>query len=241
MKAVTFAVPASETALGDTFERLPDVGFRLDRVAESGSRSRFAPVWIDAADRSELDAALAEDPSVTVAGVLIEGADALLYELEFGERMRAMADVVFDHGGVIRDAVARDGTWRFRLLFPEEAETSIVHETLRDRGLRVEVTHVSTAEWLDDGGLTDKQYEALRIAHRSGYYEIPRETSLENLAEQVTITYQSLSERLRRAHRELVERALVADGVSASSAESRVDRERTGGDGNSRGEILPTD
>ncbi|WP_247731027.1 helix-turn-helix domain-containing protein [Halovivax limisalsi] len=58
-------------------------------------------------------------------------------------------------------------------------------------------------------GLTDEQREALRIAYERGYFEIPRRTSLEGLADELGITASSVSERLRRAQTQLVQETVA--------------------------------
>ena len=57
--------------------------------------------------------------------------------------------------------------------------------------------------------LTDKQGEALELAFEQGYYEIPRDTTAKEFAEAVGISHQALSERLRRAHKNLAENTVV--------------------------------
>ncbi|ELZ95947.1 putative DNA binding protein [Haloferax mucosum ATCC BAA-1512] len=54
-------------------------------------------------------------------------------------------------------------------------------------------------------GLTDCQHEALRTAYEMGYFEIPRQTSLDEVANELGITASSLSERIRRAQTHLIE------------------------------------
>jgi len=51
--------------------------------------------------------------------------------------------------------------------------------------------------------LTEPQQEAIAEAYRQGYYDVPREISLEELANELDISHQALSERLRRANRVL--------------------------------------
>ncbi|QPV61534.1 helix-turn-helix domain-containing protein [Halosimplex litoreum] len=57
----------------------------------------------------------------------------------------------------------------------------------------------------NDDGLTDAQREAVRTAHRLGYFEIPRTATLDDVAAELDISASSLSERLRRAQTHLVE------------------------------------
>lgn len=58
-------------------------------------------------------------------------------------------------------------------------------------------------------GLTDRQREALRIAYELGYFEIPREATLEDVAVALDVTASSVSERLRRAQTQLVEETVA--------------------------------
>jgi predicted DNA binding protein len=57
-------------------------------------------------------------------------------------------------------------------------------------------------------GLTDCQQMALQVAAERGYYTVPRETTADELAEEFGISHQALSERLRRAHGNLVHQIL---------------------------------
>jgi hypothetical protein len=58
-------------------------------------------------------------------------------------------------------------------------------------------------------GLTDRQYEALRIAYELGYFTIPRDASLEDVAAELDIAPSSVSERLRRAQTQLIEETVA--------------------------------
>ncbi|MUV90398.1 DNA-binding protein [Halapricum sp. CBA1109] len=59
-------------------------------------------------------------------------------------------------------------------------------------------------------GLTDRQQEALRIAYEMGYFDIPREASLDDIAAELDISPSSLSERLRRAQTHLIETSVAS-------------------------------
>lgn len=58
-------------------------------------------------------------------------------------------------------------------------------------------------------GLTDRQHEALRIAYELGYFGIPRQASLEDVAAELDISPSSVSERLRRAQTQLIEETVA--------------------------------
>jgi hypothetical protein len=58
-------------------------------------------------------------------------------------------------------------------------------------------------------GLTDNQQEARRTAYELGYFDIPRQASLEAVAAELDISASSVSERLRRAQTRLVEETVA--------------------------------
>lgn len=58
-------------------------------------------------------------------------------------------------------------------------------------------------------GLTDRQHEALRIAYERGYFDIPRQTSLEEVATELDISPSSVTERLRRAQTQIIEETVA--------------------------------
>lgn len=58
------------------------------------------------------------------------------------------------------------------------------------------------AELVDD--LTEKQLRVLRVAHAAGYFEWPRETTAEAMADRLDIATPTFSEHLRAAERKLL-------------------------------------
>lgn len=58
-------------------------------------------------------------------------------------------------------------------------------------------------------GLTRMQYNALTTAWEMGYFETPRDVTLTEIADELGITEQSLSQRLRRAYHTLIAHTLV--------------------------------
>jgi predicted DNA binding protein len=78
-------------------------------------------------------------------------------------------------------------------------------------------------------GLTPPQYEALTLACERGYFAVPREIDLEGLAEEIGVSHQALSERLRRGHQTLIKTVLGGPGTpltAAPAAEQSLDDER---------------
>jgi len=96
---------------------------------------------------------------------------------------------------------------------PPDAEPRTILETLSERApgfefvSKGEVSSHSTAEPetppLRDA-LTNRQREVLRAAYLAGYYEWPRDTTAEQLAETLGIASSTLHQHLRRANRNIL-------------------------------------
>jgi len=63
-----------------------------------------------------------------------------------------------------------------------------------------------------EDGLTRKQLQALRLAHENGYFSVPRESSLAEIGEELDVSTQSVSERLRRGLTVVLEREMCEEG-----------------------------
>ncbi|WP_135663623.1 helix-turn-helix domain-containing protein [Halorhabdus rudnickae] len=61
----------------------------------------------------------------------------------------------------------------------------------------------------DDDGQTTPQHEALRVVYRMGYFDMPRESNLSELADELNTITSALSERLGRGQRQLLERTIA--------------------------------
>jgi len=59
------------------------------------------------------------------------------------------------------------------------------------------------------GQLTAAQREALSAAKEHGYYEVPRKVSTRDLADELDMSHQNLSELLRRATSKLIDETLT--------------------------------
>ncbi|WP_436926411.1 bacterio-opsin activator domain-containing protein [Halosimplex amylolyticum] len=63
--------------------------------------------------------------------------------------------------------------------------------------------------------LTDRQFAALRTAYYGGYFETPRTSTGDELADQLGVTRQTFNQHLRKAQRTVFEQLLEASGEEA--------------------------
>ncbi|MEF8907032.1 MAG: helix-turn-helix domain-containing protein [Haloarculaceae archaeon] len=106
-----------------------------------------------------------------------------------------------------------DGTVRATVVGPADRLQTAVEETPDDMDVEVLEIGEYGARGLGAGSdLTDRQYEAVVAAVDAGYYETPREGSVEDVGERLDCAPGTAAELLRRA-----ERTVMSEVVSAGS------------------------
>lgn len=121
-----------------------------------------------------------------------------------------------------------DGRECFDLLLTDRDELANAVELLEEFGpvalerisreFRSEVTP-STAEWQDLlDSIPARQRDVLNTAVSMGYFEIPREATLEEIAEELDITKTTASNHLRKAEKRIVEFLVTYLNLATASA-----------------------
>ncbi|ELY63561.1 helix-turn-helix domain-containing protein, partial [Natronobacterium gregoryi] len=109
-------------------------------------------------------------------------------------------------GGSLLEAWGANGWWQIKTRFPDRDALCTGYDRLADQGIDADLRRVTDVHDRTeiDTRLTPEQREALEAALEYGYFEIPRRISMEELAEELGISHQALSERFRRAYETLV-------------------------------------
>jgi predicted DNA binding protein len=205
-----FVVPADAFALGDALEAVPEMHLEVERLA-THSREWVMPfLWASGGDLDEFDVALAEDPTVANAEVLDRFDAARLYKIEWSEPVEERVDAMVDRHAIVQEAVAHDG-WFLKLRFtdPEHlSEFQQYFETDFELTRKYRTTEPKQGEF----DLTAEQRETLVMASELGYFSVPREATVEDIAARLDISANSVSQRLRRAHDALVQNTLRVQG-----------------------------
>ncbi|AEH35430.1 helix-turn-helix domain-containing protein [Halopiger xanaduensis] len=208
------SVSTDEFALAETFRQLPSMEVRVESVVAEGPGRTTPLVWFSNVDSDELDETLRADSTVVEHQQLLEDTDdgELFYRLEYSEDVSSICRAIYAHDGTVLGAQVADNQWTLRVLFPHREGLSDAVSDIEELGVRVDVKRMVEAGADDDlettAALTEPQKEAIAEAYRQGYYDVPREISLEELANELDISHQALSERLRRANRVLASEQL---------------------------------
>ncbi|GAA0299080.1 helix-turn-helix domain-containing protein [Halarchaeum salinum] len=208
---LTFTVPGGQFALG---RAMPEGGIRaeLDRVVPLGDKTPpFLWAYADAPALDDFETRLAGDADVAGVEAVDAFDDRRLYRVDWANADTDVLSHLRAASASLSGATGTRDAWKFTARFPTQDDLSRFHDACRDAGFDLTVTGVNRLDPDEerDDGLTTNQRETLVRAYEAGFYDIPRKTTTVELADELGISDQSLSERLRRAHAALVEDSLL--------------------------------
>ncbi|MDQ2052487.1 helix-turn-helix domain-containing protein [Natronolimnohabitans sp. A-GB9] len=220
---VELEIPADRLGAAQTFDRVSTFEFEI-----GGMIGDTPPlVWVSGPDRETVREALEADPSVDVIATLgdetqTDGAsidhERWLFRLEFGAESKLFEQIVMENDGAILEACGENGSWSVTLLFHDREALSECYALFEQYEFRMEVRRLAGVDDVASAQtpLTQTQYETICKAHELGYFDIPREITLKELAAELDISHQALSERLRRSQAALVS-AELTDGMTPTA------------------------
>jgi predicted DNA binding protein len=191
---------------------MPDEAVSIQRLHDVDGGSR-AVVWVDATDRDSIDTAFAADGSIDALSHVGPEADGHWYILDTTDGpLSAMSRGLLTADGMLVRADLLDDDWVVQARFPNRSALLTFREDLVADGFDVEVQRMreDDDEASTQFGVTDPQREVLLLALDRGYYTVPRNASLSDLAGELDISSQAASERLRRGTQTLVANTLAA-------------------------------
>jgi predicted DNA binding protein len=214
-----FAVGSEDFALGQTLETEPETLIEIDRVA--ATEKILTPYfWVSDVGLEAFESAAADDPSVEDLRRLDEFESASLYRATWTQNVETIVYAYTRIEATILEASGRAGEWRIRMRFDGRGPLESFQDFTQERDISYSLSQLHELEHARSGtqyGLTKKQHEALETAWEMGYFATPRETKMADVAAELGVTRQSLSERLRRGERTLVANTLA---VTTREAES---------------------
>ncbi|WP_226041986.1 helix-turn-helix domain-containing protein [Natrinema sp. DC36] len=227
---VELEIPAARLGFARTFDRVSTFEFQVGGMIGGSSPL----VWTNGPDRETVKQALEADPSVEVIASIADDADESsaddgvtarqndrwLFRLEFGDGVKLLEQIVTETDGAILTARGANGRWMLKLLFDDRESVSACHELFEQYEYQAAVTRISGIDDLASAQtpLTETQYETICKAHELGYFDVPRGVTLKELAAELDVSHQALSERLRRSHA-----ALVSAELSERTAPMEID------------------
>ena len=133
-----------------------------------------------------------------------------LYKIEWTDEVDGFLTALRDQDVLIEEGTTTDGeSWLFRLRALDQDELSAFQDACYTRDVPLDIRRVLHNPDIPDSirsliGVTSKQQEALVLALERGYFDVPRDVSADDLGEELNISGQAFSRRLRRGHRSIL-------------------------------------
>ncbi|MFB6196458.1 MAG: helix-turn-helix domain-containing protein [Haloplanus sp.] len=170
---------------------------------------------VEADDFEAFEAAIDRDHTVAASTRVAEASTTRIYRLQHTPETKLVSPTTTEMGGLMLEAASTDTGWSVRFQFPDRETLGALWEFCEREGITFDLDHIYSLDEFaveDEGvGLTDAQREALVAAYDAGYFEEPRGTSLQDLADDLGISPTAVGGRIRRGTARLVERTLIED------------------------------
>jgi predicted DNA binding protein len=207
-------VPADAFELGRVLQDFPNVKVELERIVPL-QESIIPLFWISGTDTAEIEAALTESRHTTTVTQLTTTDDETLFEVHWTNQINGIVETLIDTQAKILEAKGGSETWDFRLRFETREQLSDLNMALTDASIPVTLRHIYNPSVPEDtAALSEEQREALLQAYRRGFFEVPREITLVELANEMGISDSALSQRMRRGLAIAVEQVVVSEAIS---------------------------
>lgn len=217
---VEFTLPSESFPFGRSTSGDPKVRVRLERVVPL-QEGRIPFLWATGSDFDDFERHLRDSTIVKSVEAITRVDDSVLYRVEWHPGKETFLNGIAEANGTIMEAHG-DSSWSFTVRFRDHADLTKFHQFFQAEDFPVHIDRIAS---LDEEagtkyelGLTPGQREAVTLAVENGYFAVPRETQLEEIADELGITRQAASERVRRATETVLRKALI--GLVASDLDT---------------------
>jgi predicted DNA binding protein len=201
-----------DLALVQTIRSLPGVDVGVVSDAGTDPQHDVHCFWVETDDFEAFEAALDADSTVASYSALAGTEERRTYQIEYSDDATLVTPVVTEAGGLVVDSHSHADGWVLQLQLHDRETLYELDGFAEDEDMRFEVLELREAAdgEVDAGpGLTEPQVETLVSAYLHGYYDEPREATLETLADLLDVSQTAVSGRLRRGSAALIEDTLV--------------------------------
>lgn len=214
LRVASYTVPTRDFPLGQLFETVPEAMVELDRVVPTGGGA-LPYFWVDDDDPDRVASALRASPDTASLDLVAETERRFLFRVEWETDEPGVVEAIAASGLSLLSGVGSAEEWLFDFRAADADRLTAFQRYCADHG--IDATLVRSRPHSDGfererRPVTDEQYEALTLAYEMDYFEPGSNTTLADLAEELDISYQSVSGRLRRGYRNLVAELLGESG-----------------------------
>jgi len=210
--------------LYETLEAVSDIRVEVRNLAKGKETALRAIASVTGEEMEKFHRHASQDPSIDCLKLLEDGEFRRLYSMETtpGTVDEQAYEAAVDSGGMYLQSRTGEDGWYTTMNYPDQESFQQYQRRISEEGMEIEPTVVRVGRYLISGGafdLTEKQETVLTEAIDGGYFDIPRGSTLGDIAGRLSISEQAASERLRRAMGSLARAAVTNAAENALTVE----------------------
>ncbi len=198
----------------------PNVEIELERLVplQDGVIPLF---WVADENTAAIEATLRDDPVTKSVTRLTQTDSRVLYELEWSTEVNGLVQALLASNARLLAAEGTADIWDFRIQFDSRSELARFRRTCEEEDISLTLRRLYNPSLPEEGGsLSEEQYEALVTAFKSGYFDVPRNSNMNDLAAEFGVSDSAFSQRIRRGISTLIAETLMPDfGQSGQRSE----------------------
>lgn len=207
---VDVRLPLAELDAGVALGLPADTEVAFDRMVPRGRAEAVPFVWVRTDDFEAFERVATDQPRVNEVEALGETDGRRLYRVDWTPR-EELCDAVARTDAAILEGSVDGESLRLQLRFPDDESVTRFGKLCAESGLSMTPVRISRRmEERRTAGLTEEQRETLLTAFRLGYFDVPRRATLLDIADELDVSDQAVSERIRRGVGRLVEASVVS-------------------------------
>lgn len=208
-------IPGSEFEVGPSLEGFEDVHATFEQVVPTG-KNLFPYLWVYSDFEKAVEPRLESNPAIANVRRVYEDEGQDLYEISWASETEKFLGCLRDTKAVVLKAGGTAATWEFQLRFDQHEDLSEFQSKCMDSEITLTVDRIVTKSVVDSPGqnLTDAQRETIEVALRRGYFDVPRKCTMVELADELGISDQAVSARIRRAMKKLSKQLFLFESAS---------------------------
>jgi hypothetical protein len=208
--SVRLELPVLETSV----EHAPDVDVTIEQQTMTEAGTLDLTVWASGEELDTFEEGLDRDDTVARWVAVGGNGTRRMYRtrLTEGASSRANYNGWTDGKAVFLSSERTSRGWTVDAFFNDRSVLQQFAVECESNDVPFDLLRVSEVDQLEDTqqfGLTELQSETLLTAYDRGFYSVPRQVNLEDLADPLDVSHQALSERLRRGAGSLIENTIA--------------------------------
>ncbi|WP_227377772.1 helix-turn-helix domain-containing protein [Haladaptatus halobius] len=206
----TFTIPSDQFPLGSVFNQLPEVTVELERLIPA--QDVVIPYfWVRGTKVDDIEDAFINHPGVKSIHLVDSVEDEYLLRVEWALGYNGVLSTLIETDVPLIKAVGTKHQWTFDIRGDDRSDIADFQQRCRELDIPITLTKLQAltpVESETEAALTETQQEALVLAYDRGYFNSPREVTMEELGDDLGITQQAVASRLRRGINHILGRTL---------------------------------